>query len=70
MSIEEISHAYEKMIDDALIERVEVILGRVPSNQEIAAHCYRINYPDGRREYTWSGQTILKVDALFGARWQ
>lgn len=61
---------YIMAIERALIERLKMLLGRVPTNAEVAANCSLLTWPDGRREYQWRGQTILRVDALYGAKWK
>jgi hypothetical protein len=45
-----------------LIERVEALEGRVPTNDEIKRYGARGIHPDGREEWKWRGITILIVE--------
>ena len=68
--LQEIQRIYLAKIEEALITRIEILLGRVPTNEEIAKRCQLDIHPDGRREYKWDGQTILRADGLFGGKWE
>lgn len=49
-------------IDRALITRLEVMLDRVPTNDECAKHLHKLCYQaSGAWEYFWKGQLILTV---------
>jgi len=61
--------AYHKYIERFLITNLEIIEGRVPSNEEVSRFAMKINYPDGSCEFRWRGQSIGKIPApmkLFG----
>lgn len=50
-----------KGIEKALITAIEVIEGRVPSNEEVKKYGWRMIYPDGSEEYLWKDIVIVKV---------
>lgn len=48
--------------DTMLIGLIEEIEGRVPTNQELAEHCFCGLFPDGYSEFKWKGNTIMVCD--------
>lgn len=48
-----------------LVERLEILLGRVPSDDEIRQHGFCGIYPDGTREYRWKGEPFLRIAPIF-----
>lgn len=48
-----------------LVERLEILLGRVPSDDEIRQHGFCGIYPDGTREYRWKGEPFLCIAPIF-----
>lgn len=53
------SYVYE--CECLLVGHLEILLGRVPSNNEIRQHGLCGIHPDGTREYQWKGETFLKI---------
>lgn len=56
---------YVESVEIELLKRLEIHLGRVPSNDELKQHGTCVIWPDGAREYQWKGETILKVAPIF-----
>lgn len=56
---------YREGVEAALVERLEIYLGRVPSDDEVKKHAFCGIYPDGRREYKWKGETFLRMAPIF-----
>lgn len=50
--------AYDKYVERFLITNLEIIEGRVPSNEEVARFAMKIQWPDGSCEFRWRGKTI------------
>lgn len=48
------------LIESILIEVIEKIEGRVPSNEEIDEHAQMIPHENGVRSITWKGKLILR----------
>ena len=48
-----------------LVERLEIHLGRLPSDDEIRQHGFCGIYPDGTREFKWKGETFLRIAPIF-----
>lgn len=56
---------YLEGLKSALVERLEIHLGRVPSDDEIRQHGFCGIYPDGTREYRWKGEPFLRIAPIF-----
>ena len=57
--------SYCEQTEALLVERLEILLGRVPSDDEVRKHGFCGIHPDGTREYKWKGETFLKVLPIF-----
>lgn len=61
--INEIADAINSGIERALVERIEIIEGRVPSNHEIAKYGeHKFYLKDGKQEFLWKGNVILEFN--------
>ena len=56
---------YLEGIEQALTERLQIHLGRVPSAAEIRQHASCFTHPDGARCFSWDGIVILQVAPIF-----
>lgn len=57
--------SYCEQTENLLVERLEILLGRVPSDDEVKQHGFCGIHPDGTREYKWKGETFLRVAPIF-----
>lgn len=62
---ERIAREYVQQTERLLVERLEIHLGRVPSDDEIRQHGFCGIYPDGTREYRWKGEAFLRIAPIF-----
>jgi len=61
--------AYNQYVERFLITNLEIIEGRVPSNEEVAKFAEKIEAHDGYCEFRWRGKTIGTIPPpmkLFG----
>lgn len=56
---------YHEGLESALVERLEIHLGRVPTNEEVKRYGACIISKDGTRTYSWRGNVFLSVAPFF-----
>ena len=61
------AYSYTAWLEAELVKHLELHLGRVPSNEEMAQHGECIIGPDGGRAFQWDGVTFLTVEPIFKA---
>ncbi len=59
---EQISRAYYSELERRLITAVEIIEGRVPTNDEIALHMRKLVQPGRWALWEWRGVRIVECD--------
>jgi len=64
-AMQRIAREYVQQTERLLVERLEIHLGRVPSDDEVKQHAFCGIYPDGTREYRWKGEPFLRIAPIF-----
>jgi len=64
-TMQRIAREYVQQTERLLVERLEIHLGRVPSDDEVKQHAFCGIYPDGTREYRWKGEPFLRIAPIF-----
>lgn len=57
----EFARQIARLTEGCLIHSLEIIEDRVPTDGEVRQHLHCAIYPDGRKEWKWRGQTILRM---------
>lgn len=62
-----ISYAYRQVVEAELILAMEALLGRVPSNEEVAEHCTRrVDWPErSMAVYFWDDTILFAIRLYF-----
>lgn len=54
----EIANQHYGAIERELVRRVEILIGRVPTDNEVAVHGYRKVFPD-KQQFYWKGTLLF-----------
>jgi hypothetical protein len=60
----QLAQALRSTVERELVRAVEIIEGRVPSNEEVARYGERYLWPDGREVFNWRSEPIVKVSPM------
>jgi len=58
-----ISRAVSRIVEAKFVERIEILLGRVPSDEEVAAHGHRYIHPD-KTVYKWDDTVLFEYRVI------